>query len=88
MEKTKKNFKKKDILTIGHTMYNDNGYAAFVCSDESKLNDYEKLLYVIPLFGEGYYVLGGTRVNGSTTDVTFLTTLPYQIATNEMKKQL
>ena len=70
-------FKKEDICLIGHTVYNDNGFTAFVCDTDKADYEYLLLRNILKCFGD--YKIVGTYEDDllSVTDRVFVTNLPF-----------
>ena len=75
---------KSDIMKVGHTLYDHEGYLAIVC-DVKTCNIEEILLRtILKCFGDDYKIVdefdtGTMDENGNTPDVTYVTNLPYTV---------
>ena len=75
---------KEDIVSIGHTGYNENGCAAIICSHEKSNIEYILLRNILKCFGEQYKVVSKYErfedIEDLRTiqDVVYITNLPFE----------
>ena len=79
--------KKEDICLIGHTVYNDNGFTAFVCDTDKAKFEYLLLRNILKCFGDYKIVDTYEEFENeddllSVTDSVFVTNLPYGCISN------
>ena len=76
--------KKEDICLIGHTVYNECGNAAFICSTGNNHVEYILLRSILKCFEEEYKVIDSYEIFKndndlrSVTDRVYITNLPFE----------
>lgn len=76
---------KEDIKKIGNTKYNEGGFLAIVCDEDTSNIEEILLRSILKCFGDDYKVIKAEDyiwedINGEEVyDILFITNLPYEI---------
>ena len=71
---------KKDIKRIGHTTYNENGNAAFICNGDTSNIEAILLRNILKCFGDEYEIMSEEDYEGNDEfEIVFYTNLPFDL---------
>ena len=71
---------KFDILSIGHTWYNENGFLVITCPYDETGEQEESLKEILQCFGKDYGVIRSYILDDEQgKDTEYLTNLPYHL---------